>query len=334
MYFSVVQLIARLLTILFLFTSIVAVGQNDTIRISGKVIDYDNPYVRLSYFVVNKRTAKGVFGDHKGQFSMQVLRKDTLIVSARDYATIKIVVRDSVRSANRHQFKIVMKHKEIELIAVDIFPIREHSVIAKEIKDLVEPSKIEKVTADGFNSPITALYQAFSKYERDKHAARVLEAEDRKADVLKELLAKYVDADIIELESEKFDEFLAVAQFDTDYLGSLSEYDLISYVQYKYYSYLRFMEFYNVVKRLYRNEYEFMLLEARNEKMSILMDIFKQFVDRDIWHKKALNPDLIFQYLDYASFSTAELIEMSDYGIIATLKRKYDQFTGVYGGRR
>jgi hypothetical protein len=295
------------------------------------VMDADNPYVRINYFVVNKRTGKGSFGNHKGQFKISVLKKDSLVFSSHDYYPVKVVVRDSCRVGARCQLQISMRKREIELRPVDILPIREHDQITKDIKNLIEPKKIERVTADAINSPITALYQMFSKIEREKHEVRVLEAEDKKRDVLKELLAKYVKAEIIDLEEEQFDDFLSTAEFDVEYLRTLSDYQLIKYVQYRYESYVSFMEVYNVLRRLEHNEYELMLLEAQGQRQAVITNIFKQFVDKDIWTARAQNPELIFEFINYANLNISELIELNDYALIVTIKRKYDQFRGVYG---
>jgi hypothetical protein len=297
--------------------------------VQGYVYDVDNPYVRINYIAVVKRTNKGLFGNHKGQFKLNVQKRDTIIVSSKDFYPAKIVVRDSCQTSCK--MKIGLRRKEYELVAVEILPIREHTQITKDIKELKEPDEIELVTAEGLSSPITALYQAFSKLERSKHEVAVLEAEDRKREVLKELLAKYVKADIIQLEEEQFDEFLSVANFRIDYLRNLSDYHLIKYVQYKYESFLIFSEFYNVVKRLYRNQYEFMLLEAQGEKMTIVQWIFNEYVDKNIYRFMEFDPDFLFEFLNYSQFNIPDLITMSDYGVIATMKRKYDKYLSLKG---
>jgi hypothetical protein len=286
--------------------------------------------VRFNYFVVNKRTGKGLFGNYKGQFAMPVLRKDTIMVSAKDFYPIKIVVRDSCRSKNC-MMRIIMRRKEIELRAVDILPIRPHSEIAKDLKDLVEPNKIERVTADAVMSPITALYQMFSKLEREKHEVRVLEAQDRKRDVLKELLAKYVQAEIIDLDEDQFDDFINTSEFNTDYLQTLNEYELIKYMEYRYFSYLKFNEFYNVFRRLDHNDYELSLLEATGEKQTVVYNLFRQFIDKDAWIVKSRDPEFIFSFVNYAQFDANELINLNDYGLIVKVKMKYEKFTGMYG---
>jgi hypothetical protein len=306
-------------------------AQNDTIHLTGRVFDTDNPYVRINYFVVNKRLGKGVFGDHKGQFVLDVLKRDSLVVSSKDYYPVKVVVRDSCRGSLTCELVIGLRKKEIELRAVDIIPVREHSEIVKNLKELQEPSKIEKVTADALTSPITAIYQAFSKLERQKHQVAVLEAEDRKREVLKELLTKYLRGGAIDLDPDNFDDFLDVAQFDVDYLSTLSDYHLITYVQYKVESYNNFKEFYEVFRRLNHNQYDLMLREAKGEKMGVTLDLFRTYIDRDVYSMVGMERDFVFEFINYSRFNIADLIQMSDYGMIATVSRKYEQFKGLFG---
>ena len=60
---------------------------------------------------------------------------------------------------------------------------------------------------DAFQSPITFLYQQFSKVERSKRLVAELENNDKRRELLQELFVKYVDYDIIQLESEEFKDF-------------------------------------------------------------------------------------------------------------------------------
>ncbi|HYG49830.1 MAG TPA: hypothetical protein VD905_02955, partial [Flavobacteriales bacterium] len=185
--------------------------------------------------------------------------------------------------------------------------------------------------ADPINSPVTALYQLFSKIEREKHEARVLEAQDRKREVLKELLAKYVQAEIIDLDEDQFDDFINTSEFDTDYLQNLSEYELIKYIQYRYFSYVKFIDFYYVFRRLDHNEYELALLEATGEKQTVVFNLFRQFIDKDAWSVKSRDPEFIFAFINFAQFDTRELVDLNDYALIVKVKNKYDQFMGMYG---
>lgn len=329
--FSVKSILIRnLFLILFCGLTFGLHAQNDSIHLEGKVYDLDNPYVRINFFVVNKRVGKGVFGNHKGKFTLDVLRKDSIMISSSGYYPAVVMVRDSCRGSRSCNVTIGLRKREIELQAVEIIPVREHTQIVKTIKELEEPGKIEKVTAEALTSPITALYQALSKIERHKHQVRVMEAEDRKREVLTELLTKYLKAGAIDLDPDHFEDFLNIAHFDVEYLAALSDYHLVRYVQYKVESYNNFREFYQVFRRLNHNQYDLMLREAKGEKMEIVLDLFRQHIDRNIYQLNDEIRDYLFEFINFARFDIAQLIQMSDYGVIVNVLRKYDQYKSLY----
>ena len=87
---------------------------------------------------------------------------------------------------------------------------------------------------DAFQSPITFLYQEFSKRERSKRLVAELRNEDRKRALLKELLHKYVEYDIIRLSDESFDDFIDFCAVPDDVIKGLSQYEFLMYVRKKY----------------------------------------------------------------------------------------------------
>ena len=83
-------------------------------------------------------------------------------------------------------------------------------------------------------SPITALFQAFSKKERNKRWIAEQEYKDNKARVVRELLSLYVAYDIIELEKDEFDLFIQFLNINEDFLKTASEMDLVLFIKDKY----------------------------------------------------------------------------------------------------
>jgi hypothetical protein len=84
------------------------------------------------------------------------------------------------------------------------------------------------------NSPITALYQAFSKKEKSKRAVAEMEFQDDQRKVLKELLRLYVAYDIVDLSEDDFDEFIFFLNVNPDFLRTASEYELIEFIKGKF----------------------------------------------------------------------------------------------------
>ncbi|MFI5204629.1 MAG: hypothetical protein ACHQF2_09055 [Flavobacteriales bacterium] len=210
-------------------------AQADTLRIAGNIHDADNPFVYVNYFVVNQRSNKGVFGNSRGNFAMICKYSDTIIVSSEGYYTIKITLRDSVQKGQTQaKLRIGLRKKEIVLQPVVIIPDRDLSEIKADLDNVKDPSEIELVTVNPIESPITALYQAFSKLERSKHQVAVMEAEDRKREILKELLSRYVRADIINLNEDQFESFITNGNFNLASIKTMNDYDLIMHVKREY----------------------------------------------------------------------------------------------------
>jgi hypothetical protein len=87
---------------------------------------------------------------------------------------------------------------------------------------------------DALQSPITFLYQEFSRRERSKRLVAQLENEDRKRALLKELLQKYVEYDIINLSDESFDDFIDFCAVPDPVIKGLTQYEFLLYVKKKY----------------------------------------------------------------------------------------------------
>ena len=90
-------------------------------------------------------------------------------------------------------------------------------------------------------SPITALYQAFSKKEQNKRWIQEQKYKDDQRRVVKELLRLYVAFDIINMTENDFDDFIQFLNMDDDFLKTSSEMELILFIKdkYEHYSFLK-----------------------------------------------------------------------------------------------
>jgi len=89
-------------------------------------------------------------------------------------------------------------------------------------------------------SPITALYQAFSKKEQNKRWIAEQVYKDNQRKVVQELLRLYVAYEIIDLQESEFDAFLLFLNLDPDFLKTASEMELITYIKDKFDHFKRF----------------------------------------------------------------------------------------------
>lgn len=207
-------------------------AQKDSIVVWGKVTDKDNPYVWMPCMAINKTTGKGLFADNGGKFMIQLKKSDTLIVTASGYIQQKFCYKDSV--SNSFNLIVELQKKPIDLKPVTVKPDRDLTTIEEEIKTL---EKEEVNTVTGINvlkSPITALYERFSKIGQQKNLVAEMEFEDKRRELLKELFSKYVKYDIIDLNEEDYDAFIDFLALPDEFIKSAEQYDLIMAIKYRY----------------------------------------------------------------------------------------------------
>lgn len=222
---------------LFLLPCVAVVAQNPykPVKISGKVTDAENPNLDFyNLLVVNKATAEGVFGSQNGEFVIYARTTDTILVNSVGYATIKFCLRDSASQSEYH-VNLLLRRIKVDLNAVTILTKRDLNEIQKDIEEL--GVKKDETILEGVNaieSPITALYQMFSRRERSKRLVAELENEARMRALLKELLTKYVESDIISLHDDAFDDFIDFCAVSDEMIKRSSQYDFAMYIKSRY----------------------------------------------------------------------------------------------------
>lgn len=184
--------------------------------------------------IVNKRTRSGTFGNADGSFTIQALRTDTIMIGSIGHQTISITMADSVPK-DHYEVDLRLRPISVQLAEVEILPERTLREIQKDIDKLgYKESDYRISTVNAFESPITWLYQEFSRRERSKRLVAQLENEDRKRELLKELLTKYVAYDIINLNDEAFDDFIDFLNVPDEVIKGLSQYEFLLYVKKRY----------------------------------------------------------------------------------------------------
>jgi len=206
--------------------------QCERVLLKGKVVDVFQPRSFYNLMVVNKTTGKGVFGRPDGNFSAYASEGDRIVLSIKNYPKYDFLVEPD----SNCQFLI---YKEIErlpqeLEEVIIRPLKTLKQIKEERAELAMRDTRIVSGINAFESPISALYQAFSKKEKNKRWIAEQEYKDDKARIVKELLSLYVAYDIIELDSDQFDSFVSFLNINEDFLKTASEMELVLFVKDKY----------------------------------------------------------------------------------------------------
>lgn len=221
----------------FLFFLLLAPGLvfgQELVTIHGKVLTPGGDHAYYDLMVVNKRTRTGTFGNTDGSFTVQARRTDTLMIGSIGQRTRLITVADSAVK-DVYRITLYMEPYVVELAAVEVLPERTLKEIQKDIDALgYSPRDYRIGNVDALQSPITFLYQEFSRRERSKRLVAQLENEDRKRALLQELLKKYVDYDIIRLNPEAFDDFIDFCNVPEEVMKHLTQYEFLLYVKKKY----------------------------------------------------------------------------------------------------
>ena len=218
---------------LFGFVSISVFSQRcDKVLFSGKVVDSLRPQTFYNLMLINKRTGQGVFGQPNGSFAIFVSAGDTVLLSVKDYVTRWEVVLPDSNCQFRRRIFIDPKPKDLQEIKVK--PLRSLEEIREEREALAMRETRLVTGLEVMQSPITALYQAFSKKERNRQWIAEQEYKDDQRRIVKELLRLYVSYDIINLNEDQFDDFIYFLNVSDTFLKTATEMELITFIKDKF----------------------------------------------------------------------------------------------------
>lgn len=181
--------------------------------------------------VINQRMKSGSFGKSDGSFEIRCRKSDTLSIASLGYLSRQLSFSDSVFKSV-YTPVVFLDQKVYDLPTVEIFAPRDLEKIQEDIMKLGYDEDDFKLSGlNALASPITFLYQEFSKRERSRRLAAQLENEDRKRELLKELFHHYVDYEIITLSENEFDEFIDFLNVSDEFMKYSSQYDFLIYVR-------------------------------------------------------------------------------------------------------
>ncbi|CAG0977284.1 MAG: hypothetical protein HND27_10390 [Bacteroidetes bacterium] len=211
--------------------------RSQNVKICGAVVGEDGQTTFSNLLIINKKTNVGIFGNSDGTFCVNVQKSDILIISSVGYNRFYVSVTDSLVK-EIYNVKIMLKKLSVELKEFEVIPQRELEQIQKDIEKLGY-NKNDYVLSgiSSFYSPITYLFQMYNRTERGKRIAAEMENNDMRRALLKELLEKYVDADVLFMLDEEFDDFIDFCNFSDDIMKQSTQYEFIMLVKLKYKQY-------------------------------------------------------------------------------------------------
>jgi hypothetical protein len=211
------------------------------VNVEGQVVDTTSNQRFFNMLVINRSSNQGLLGNPNGTFQISAHEGDTITLSVSGYSLVNF----KVVGYNCKQHKTIVLHLiRFESNEVVVKPIKSLEEIKKEREQLVlkMPEKLKGV--DAFVSPITALYQRFSKIERTKAKVAELTHQDNVNKVLKELLRTYVSYDVVDLDESEFVDFIHFMNISEDFLRNSNDYQLIMLIKEKLKQYRSLNDYY------------------------------------------------------------------------------------------
>jgi hypothetical protein len=200
------------------------------ITVSGTIRDKETKRALPYAFVINQRTQNGIFADQKGSFSFTALPTDSLLFSLTGYNYTKVLLKDSVPKETII-LNVFLTVKSVQLKQFTIKAPKTYDQIIKEL-EVAERSKIAATPlADAISSPITFLYNQFSREGKARAKIAELRSEDAKMDLLRELFTRYMVAHIIDIDELQVDDFIKYSNLTNNYTQFETEYELVVYIK-------------------------------------------------------------------------------------------------------
>lgn len=225
------------LFLLLLFLSTPSNAQ-ELITINGKAMDKNSPSLLLEQVMaINLRTQQGVFAGADNSFTITAEKNDTIVITALGYQSIKICFRDSALMSS---YKIVIGLKKLVSTLNDftVFAPRDLNKIEDDIKKLGYNKKDYRLTGvAAWQSPLTAMYEEFSRKEQSRRKVAEMMNNDRRRELLREVLANYSRAGLIKMQYNEYNAFIDYLGLSEFLLKSLSQYEMAVYIKEKYMSY-------------------------------------------------------------------------------------------------
>lgn len=219
-------------TLFLLFSISNFFSQCEKVYVVGQVLDTLNPQSFYNLMIINRTTGRGVFGQPDGSFSVYVSTNDKVALSIKGYPIYEFIAKPDSNCQCKVQAFIEKLPQEIKEVVIK--PLKTLEQIKEERKALSFRETRTVTGIEMLQSPITALYQAFSKKEKNKAwiAEQTFKNDQRK--VVQELLRLYVAYDIINLSEEDFDEFITFLNVDEAFLKTASEMELVLFIKDKF----------------------------------------------------------------------------------------------------
>lgn len=198
-----------------------------TVGLSGEVLGPDGRGLP-GCMIVNRSSGDGRFGSASGRFALSVHPGDTVQFASIGFKTVTRKVPVALPEQGTWNWTVHLARIAVDVATAEVIAPRDLGDIVRDIQALgYEEKEMRTSGIDALTSPITYLYEQFNRMERSKREVARLENEDRRRELLKELMVKYVDYDIVSLDPQEFDAFVEFVDPGEAVLKALTQYEFI-----------------------------------------------------------------------------------------------------------
>jgi NACalpha-BTF3-like transcription factor len=229
----------------------------DRVIVAGYVFDEHSseplPYVNIYV----KRTRAGTITDTSGYFLLSAGIRDTLTISSLGYHSKFVVLNDTLMD-NSEPIIVFLDTRVYELKSVDVVALRRYKQFEYEFTNLKLPdddytnaaknfpfkprdidyySRNDLSTAGFIFHPISALYDAFSKEGKERRKLEELKKQDQRQQLIDEKVDIELIMKITKMSKENANLFMKWCDLSPEFVGNLTEYDLVQLLTQKYKQY-------------------------------------------------------------------------------------------------
>ena len=310
-----------LLAFLFGFSFSFGFSQSkcDQVLLTGRIVDSLNPHSFYNLMIINRTGGKGVFGQPNGHFSVYANEGDSISISIKGYPMIGFKIHADENCQYKYHKFIELKATEMKEVVIK--PLKTLNQIKEERQELSMRETRQFIGVEILQSPITALYQTFSKKEKNKKWIAEQEFKDNERKVVQELLRLYVAYDIINLTEEEFDDFIVFLNINETFLKTATEMELITFVQDKFEHFKRLHSIALEENYVWKSELE------RNNKKQAITDLLKLFVSHELINLPEVEFD---RFIDFMKLEDYFLKNSTENELINFVQNKYTKYITFY----
>jgi hypothetical protein len=224
---------------LFLFIGVSTQINAQQLALYGRTISAQQAEIVQLASITNINTGKKYISNRQGYFKLFYATNDTVLITAVGYDSVYIKTSTLDTNMANDTILVILKSKVVrlkELRVVSSNPIRDS--IARAAAEFLKNDplmnnydRVLKREKGGLMSPLTAMYQQFSKEGRDAVRFEEFMAYMEKQKQADRKYNRNAVKRVTDLPDMQLDEFMLFCRLDKDFVINASEYDLVSAIR-------------------------------------------------------------------------------------------------------